>query len=531
MWGDKDITPRSADIPSISCELLNKCEQTFPAYMFYEYRKDRKQVWTKCTRCGAVDYRDVSSFGADKPKHNAATECTACWSTATYKQVDKPRGKMKSKKNFSICLARTDALYIRCVTIVQTFPSDTQETDAQYDISDFCLYRIRPGEALKYNLRSTWKEEKIRWRWLRASKNCTEPNFKPGGYCINYDNSYTWIDDELYKSPMRYALPQEYVEDMDFPIRYLCEAAKHPQLEYLLKLGKTRIVSELTHDGGADFRLFKCKENDIRKFLRLTSAEIEALDNFSSYDYLAYLSFLKAFGKELSRDKLYKLYHFCAWNERTVDNLKAIREKTGISLVRILNYQKKHYDIGIWADYIEQCERLGYNLDDEGVTMPKNLARAHERATAIINDIEDKKEALTFSEMATERAEFLAPVAAVRHDLGLCVIIPRGYDEIIREGRILSHCVGGYAKRHCEGQTNILFLRQESHPDYPWYTIEVDEQGRIIQCYGYKNNNTWSGGVPKPPSVIEFVDWYQQYLAEHWSECGKDKKRNEVKSA
>ena len=47
--------------------------------------------------------------------------------------------------------------------------------------------------------------------------------------------------------------------------------------------------------------------------------------------------------------------------------------------------------------------------------------------------------------------------------------------EIEDEGRILSHCVGGYAERHAMGKLSIMFLRKVSEPDKPYYTVTETE--------------------------------------------------------
>jgi hypothetical protein len=92
---------------------------------------------------------------------------------------------------------------------------------------------------------------------------------------------------------------------------------------------------------------------------------------------------------------------------------------------------------------------------------------------------------------------------------------PKSIEEIVHEGKVLSHCVGGYADRHAKGQTHILFLRRRSEPDKPYYTIEVSVSGKISQCYGYRNN---SAGNFKPAEISEFEKRYQQYLTEVMNE-------------
>lgn len=88
-------------------------------------------------------------------------------------------------------------------------------------------------------------------------------------------------------------------------------------------------------------------------------------------------------------------------------------------------------------------------------------------------------------------------------------MIPKSVQEIIDEGKRLNHCVGGYAQRHAEGRLTILFLRTTDKPDVPYYTMEVNTEGRIIQCRGYRNN---CANNPKPQDIIDFENEYQDYL-------------------
>ena len=44
---------------------------------------------------------------------------------------------------------------------------------------------------------------------------------------------------------------------------------------------------------------------------------------------------------------------------------------------------------------------------------------------------------------------------------GLRIVFPMTAAAIRREGKLLRHCVGGYADRHMKGVVTILFLRSE----------------------------------------------------------------------
>jgi hypothetical protein len=61
--------------------------------------------------------------------------------------------------------------------------------------------------------------------------------------------------------------------------------------------------------------------------------------------------------------------------------------------------------------------------------------------------------------------------------------------ELKAEGKALHHCVGTYAERVANGSTNIFFIRKAEQPDTPYYTLEIGQNGSIVQCRGNKNHN------------------------------------------
>ena len=98
------------------------------------------------------------------------------------------------------------------------------------------------------------------------------------------------------------------------------------------------------------------------------------------------------------------------------------------------------------------------------------------------------------------------------------MLVPHDLAEITTEGQSLHHCVGGYLDRHAQGQTNIIFLRQNSVPTVPFYTIEVDNSGNVIQIHGLYNR--WLGN---DPDAISFV-W--KWIQDRGFKCEKYKLLN-----
>ena len=78
----------------------------------------------------------------------------------------------------------------------------------------------------------------------------------------------------------------------------------------------------------------------------------------------------------------------------------------------------------------------------------------------------------------------------------------------IREGQVLSHCVGGYVERYAAGKTVICVLRRTVEPDAPWRTVEITPEGRVVQDRGYRND-----GV----SGIAVDDKYRMLLDMFWA--------------
>ncbi|NLZ70471.1 MAG: hypothetical protein GX907_03965 [Clostridiaceae bacterium] len=69
---------------------------------------------------------------------------------------------------------------------------------------------------------------------------------------------------------------------------------------------------------------------------------------------------------------------------------------------------------------------------------------------------------------------------------------PWSYEDLSREGYILSHCVATYAGKIAAGESLIFFLRRKTDPDRPFYTIEIQD-GLIAQIRGRSNESLKRG--------------------------------------
>lgn len=87
--------------------------------------------------------------------------------------------------------------------------------------------------------------------------------------------------------------------------------------------------------------------------------------------------------------------------------------------------------------------------------------------------------------------------------------------DIPNELHALQQAVGGYANRHAYMKLHIMFIRTTAKPDVPFYTVEVDLFGKIVQVRGQRNCKT-------TPEVQAFIEEYEKHLA---AVFGKEKRR------
>ena len=178
---------------------------------------------------------------------------------------------------------------------------------------------------------------------------------------------------------------------------------------------------------------------------------------------------------------------------------------------KIMNYVLKQQAAGYkgktaksilnqWEDYLAMCKRLGKNVSDEMTYRPRELKRRHNEAVEEKRKLDMIEEMKRDAEMKEKRAkelrekypgaeEILAEIAP-RYEYEneeYKIIVPKSLVDIMSEGNALHHCVGStdrYFERIRDQETYICFLRKQSEPEIPFYTIEMEPGGTIRQHRG-----------------------------------------------
>jgi len=181
--------------------------------------------------------------------------------------------------------------------------------------------------------------------------------------------------------------------------------------------------------------------------------------------------------------------------------------------------QNRRLTLGDVMDYWLALRDTQADLADDAVAFPANFEEAHDRQARRKIDIKNAKLDQSIKARLPELRKRFG------FEFGGLILRPmESAAEMVREGNVLGHCVGGYVSRYAAGHTVICALRRAVNPDMPWRTIEINPAtGKVIQDRGYKND--WGGREYGVTPI------YRAMLDLFWQAWTERKTKKEVKSA
>ncbi len=403
---------------------------------------------------------------------------------ATADQMSKMEGK--GAANYIIFLTRGEELFARGYHRY----SDGKIVERQ-------RYVFAKDGAVRYG-----SEDGKRWD-IRSEFR--EPVFCSASYGYSFNNSYKIINEKaISRSDMRYSQYDKYAGDL--LMCYLDLYCKHPNLEYLLKQGYDLIQKNYTGFWGNTAKLtlpsyINWKSNNLLEMLGLTKSEFKVLKG-QEHLYGAYKVNKEHFPKATPEDLMLisKVFGY------EYGTLERFLDATGATPQRMSRYlADNQINTRDYSDYLAQCKQLKYNTKDTAICFPHNFEAMHERLSATIEYQHDKAVRAEFTKHIEERKQLEFS------NSDLMIVQPKQVEDIAYEGEVLSHCVGGYAKRHAKGALSIMFIRKKSAPDKPYYTMEVSSDGKIVQVRGKRN-------IAPDKDVDALIKDYMAYLEKIFSD-------------
>ena len=490
--------------------------------------------WTKiaCSKCGGVTdarWRDGISYESqfqkhtEEPREEKSGKCPMCGAVGTYKCQGKIKGEYSKKTHLFLGQRyKEDGAVLRYVEIEKAWTlgfiegNDGPEMyNAAEELSGVEVARayFEPGKKVQidYHKHDLYRNEDF-WDdcnlYGLANIDIKAATIMPETY------------EELKNTIFRYSGLKEYDEQEQEvnPIRYLQNYQKTPQIEILAKLGLSEIVKGINEGRTGIIVDASAKRLDALLGIRRERTK-KLIEEKGDARLLRVLQIEKSLDQH--------------WTEEQVNHLR----ETGLDIAHIafvLNYMtiqkllnriEKYagcaYETNcgravanirntaiIYIDYLMMRERRGYDLHNTVYQQPRDLSAAHRQMVTETNREEVKKRL----EETEERYENIKKrYRSLRkeycyEDATYLIRPARSAEEIVMEGRILHHCVGGdnYLSKHNEGKSYILMMRYQKEPETPYITIEINpEQKRIVQWYGERDTK---------PDKEKIQSWLDNYL-------------------
>lgn len=404
--------------------------------------------------------------------------------TATADQMSKMEGK--GAANYIIFLTRGAELFARGY---HRYSNGYIVERQRYVFAKDGAVRYGSEDGKRWDIRSEFRE----------------PVFCSASYGYSFDNSYKIINEKaISRSDMRYSQYEKYAGKL--LMYYLYLYCRHPNLEYLMKQNYDLIEEMYAEYWGGVAKLtlpsyINWKSNNLLEMLGLTKSEFKVLKG-QEHLYDAYRVNKEHFPKATLEDLILISKVF----GHEYGTLSRFLDATGATPQRMSRYlADKQINTRDYSDYLAQCKQLKYNIKDTAICFPHNFEAMHERLSATIEYQHNKAVRAEFTNHIEERKQLEFS------DGNLMIIQPKQLSDIAYEGKVLSHCVGGYAERHAKGTLSIMFIRKKSEPDKPYYTMEISTSGKIVQVRGKRN-------IAPNKEVEDLIKGYKAYLEKIFSD-------------
>lgn len=514
--------------PQTPPEIIKQMKNRLKQYLIIN-RKENTCYCTYCEKSGKIPWH----FGA----HREQNYCPKCGSSATVIENSHnfSGSVIESEANCVVFLSKPDNenLYISCYNLTLYFVK--AELRPKIKIDETQRYIFTEKSVVRYGRDKLWEREAVlpgcycyyTWSNWKVRTQVTKPVFRNQSFGQMYEPVYSLINTAAINNTcMRYCA-LDMISDRIFPMSYLIYYRKHPGIERFVKIGMHDIVEKaLLQYENIEINY---KETEPHKMLGLSREMFRAMRS-GQIDLWSIKSLSEHF-PNLSVDK-YAIYHAIIQNQYGM--LGGVCRSTKTPSEQLLKYlirQRKRYGehicISYYDDYLSICRELGYDLTDSVVLFPRDITVAHDRVVSAKAAIRAERERQKNIERTKRMQKLQKKRKTLEFSFGdFMAILPNSCEEIVHEGAVLSHCVGGYAERHAEGKLTIMFLRRAHEPNNPYYTIEISANAyKIIQCRGYKNNVVGNGGEPKPQAIKDFEQAYQEYLNGLWIKSQKKQSR------
>ena len=499
-------------------------------YLYYKKKGRRAKVC--CSKCGGVSsgafkpgisYESNFERNIEEPRENKRGTCPVCHEPGIYKCQGKAKREYKKSKHiFLMDKYKEIGVVIRYVELEkewkleEIFGEKGPEIHGAYeklDCREIARTYIHPGEKTQTDFHKHNEYSGDFW------DDCN--TYGMANIQIKPAEVYPEAWEKLEGTCLQYSQAKEFMREIgnsEVALHEFMERYMHiPQIEMLVKLQMFGVVRELVRYRYGIVANINAKSPDA--FLEIKKDKVKFLiKRKGDIGILEILQIEKRMEENWTEEQVVKLAEI----EAKQENLKLILQF--MTIQKLLNIIEKYagceygtecgYGTGrikhtatTYFDYISMRAQLGYDLTNTVYQKPRNLEQAHNKMAEEINKEKQEKR---FKEVAEKfpliRKNYRKLRGRYLYEDEHFIIRPaRSAEEIVQEGMILHHCVGGdnYLKKHNEEKSVILMLRFKDQQEIPYITVEIDEE-RIVQ---------WHGAYNKKPDNENMQRWLDAYTA------------------
>ncbi len=560
----KNIDPDKLGMPDVTGEIRLALHRKY-ARPYIIYKKHKTYVDCYCTHC-MTRYRlyldrelitpnDVQELETARAiKHDVMITCRNCGRNAVARAEKISRDHLTEYYDLCYFFVEQNAVYAVCgmLTCGYGYKQSVEEMSENYGGSRWnklYIMEYTPGNARLIS--KIWHGE------FCVASEIYEPYINNGGLYDRHSYFSAENPEVLKDSFLKYVIPRRYISsdntkkisgsyDGYKPLMFMAYAAKYPAVEMLLKSGGEKIIEEIIDNGKPHKSVINLEGKTAAEVFK-TDGNEAAIIRAAMKDGKVALNVLQCWRriKSIARreKKKYKFedaVELCGFSLPYHETLKFI-QSTGFTPKKYINYINRQAEARrdclnlterTYRDYIKECEELNYDLRDAQIRKPADLYNAHGRTSELLQAVREERARILEEKTRMEAREKLEKYLKRRKKLckkyeytdeKYTVIVPGGAEDIANEGRYLHHCVGGYAQRHIEGKTVILFMRDARFPNIPLYTIEMDGD-RLVQIRGDRNSDP-------VPEAKEFVSKWLKRVKRPKSKKQADSKNDKTNAA
>lgn len=490
------------------------------------YKRKGRYADFKCSACGC-EYRRATEYGVSyesqsenivaTPKQGIISRCEICGAMGKYQARER---KFNEQLTFYKADTYKDGLVIREVAVSQVIRKDVKEA---YEYTEMTRLFITKAEEHKdFCYYDGWTDKT---GWYDRNSSGMYSYQSPKGFL--YEPSLA----NIKKSAFKYCAIDRFLSK--YPKSdihgYFKAYRRYPQLEYLVKMQLWKLAEPLT----ANF--YQTNDMDMAAARPEDMLGIQKKDIPYLVEQKGNITILNICRLQKQTGQQFEMI-YCAWlyeilsvgysSHRIYEQLLQIAEH--MSIKRVINQLAKyvgyespddlegdypnrfgyHYlneRAGKYLDYLQMRIELGYDLSNNVYSKPRDLDAAHQEMVMQSDAKKIKEKSMTADEKYTQIPKLIKQLSKVYmyKDEKYQIVIPKSASDIIEEGHVLHHCVGGdnYLRAHNRQTSTILFLRHSKNPDIRFVTIEI-KKDHIVQ---------WYGAYDKKPEETEIAKWLRTY--------------------